>query len=169
VICRASAALELGDATHALAALDHYVQPGVERIVADRNRPILLAILARIACSLEERRASTTLITALEPYDGLHAGAGWVYVGPVSYALGRLQGVLGEPLRARQYFERACKESVRASSASYRAWSEYHRARTIEAKGPREIAERERLRASAAHTATALGMGALLDEMARNE
>ncbi|HEU5075697.1 MAG TPA: hypothetical protein VFU02_16000, partial [Polyangiaceae bacterium] len=110
-------------------AAPNYVPPDP----LDGHSLMILVNAADMAAEMCERRAAAVIFELLGAHDGLHAvsATGAVYLGPVSYWLGRLCLTLGRDAAGADYLDRALRATRESGSVTYRAWSEYYLARAM--------------------------------------
>jgi tetratricopeptide (TPR) repeat protein len=87
----------------------------IPTLSADRDYLGTLGHLARAAVLLEARDAAASLYDALTPWaDAFTGHVSYFSEGPVAQLLGMLAVLLGQPVQARQHFERALPLAQRA-------------------------------------------------------
>jgi DNA-binding winged helix-turn-helix (wHTH) protein/tetratricopeptide (TPR) repeat protein len=163
-------AFERGDRWTAADTLERFIAVGFEKIVRDGNYLSCLALLARLAISLDEKPAMTLLFDPLAPAAGLHAANWSHYLGPVNYYLGKLRLCLGDIEEALTRFDAAIADTRRIGSRTWRAWSEYGKAQALAASSSAQAQKTSiDLLRSVRGRATSLSMGRLLYELDLHE
>ncbi len=120
--------LYLGDDRAAREVLKEVMSSDFSPDPLDRSLLPVSVLLADISCWLDASSAAAKIALWLKPWCGRHATSanGSVYLGPISYWLGRLAIVLGGPTEAHQFLRAAISESDAAQCVAYRAWSRYY-------------------------------------------
>jgi tetratricopeptide (TPR) repeat protein len=136
----------------------------------DRNFLPAMVSIADLACAQNDVAAANIVSLGIDAYEGWHAvpASGSVYMGPVSYWLGRLSLVRGQTDDALRQLDLAIRESENAGSVIFRAWSEYHLAKALP---PEQAARKLGLTESARRAAQRYALGRLqsaLDSVQNN-
>jgi hypothetical protein len=144
---------------------------GFASIPQNSNWATCLATAAIAVVLLDERAWAQALYELLRPYAQLNVSGGGgnsPQLGPAAMHLGALAATTGRQEAAAEHFEDVLEANARMGAKPWEALTRCEYGRMLLAHGdPRDRPRAERLLAEAHATADALGLGALLERIAR--
>ncbi len=131
---------------------------GFPELLSHRHGLVALCRIADVCCSLGDRARAGELVSVLSPYQDVNAEAGdlGVWYGSVSYYLGQLERLTGNPAAAATYFENALRMNLQLGARAWMARTQIAYAELLQEDGESQASDS--LRDRARQNATELGM-----------
>jgi hypothetical protein len=161
---------ETGQDAEARRTLAPLATNGFANVPQSSNWAVCLATAATAVTRLAERDWAQALYELLRPHAQLNVAAagGSSHQGSVAMYLGMLAATTERHDMAAQHFEDALEANARMGTKPWEAWTQGEYGRMLlDRRAPHDRERAERLLAEAHATAQALGMGGLLEHLAR--